>query len=178
MAATKSKSDVPPENQAPSSSKAAAKGSHRRGSSSVTDVYKPAELKDIIGEEGTLMVAKEISRLNWKLNTHPSHLDDWKSLKEIPITTPKVKLLDVYFPLGLHVTARAGSSSTVGVSVYDVLVAIHKQFKKKADDELEMPVLGNLEWGRSEDLSSKEHWPAVVLVAQKKEAPVTGKKKN
>jgi len=84
MAATKSKSDVPPENEAPSSSKAAAKGgSHRRASSSVTDVYKPAELsmpccfitstdedanqftEDIIGEEGTLRVAKEISRLNW-----------------------------------------------------------------------------------------------------------------
>jgi len=83
MAATKSKSDVPPENDAPSGSKAAAKGSHRRGSSSVTDVYKPAELsmpccfitlageeanqftEDIIGEEGTLRVAKEISRLNW-----------------------------------------------------------------------------------------------------------------
>jgi hypothetical protein len=41
-----------------------------------------------------------------------------------------------------------------------------------------MPVLGNLEWGRSEDLTEKEHWPAVVLVAQKKEAPVSGKKKN
>ena len=83
MAATKSKSDVPPENEAPSSSKAGAKGGHRRGSSSVTDVYKPAELsksccfitftdkdanqfiEDIIGEEGTLKVAKEISRLNW-----------------------------------------------------------------------------------------------------------------
>lgn len=51
--------------------------------------------------------------------------------------------------------------------------------RTKADDELEMPVLGNLEWGRSEDLRSKEHWPAVVLVAQKKEAPQSsGKKKN
>lgn len=130
------------------------------------------------------------------MNTHPSHLDDWKSLKEVPISNPKVKLLDIYFPLGLHVTARASASSAVGVSVYDVLVAIHKQFKKKvkpfsllslalhangifqADDELENPVLGNLEWGRSEDLTSKEHWPAVVLVSQKKEAPATGKKKG
>jgi len=144
----------------------------------VTDVYKPAELKDIVGEEGSLKVAKEISRLNWKMNTHPSNLDDWKSLKEVPISTPKVKLLDIYFPLGLLVTARASASSAVGVSVYDVLVAIHKQFKKKADDEFENPVLGNLEWGRSEDLTSKEHWPAVVLVSQKKEAPATGKKKN
>jgi len=151
---------------------------HRRGSSSVTDVYKPAELKELLGEEGELKLAKEVGRLNWKMNTHPSHLDDWKQLKQVPISSPKVKLLDIYFPMGLHVTARAGASSALGVSVYDVLAAIHKQFKKKADDELEMPVLGNLEWGRSEDLRSKEHWPAVVLVAQKKEAPQSGKKKN
>jgi len=79
----------------------------------------------------------------------------------------------------MHVTARAGVASQVGVSIYDVLHAIHKQFKKKADDELELPVLGNLEWGRSEDLRQKPHWPAVVLVAQKKEAPVShGKKKG
>jgi hypothetical protein len=78
-----------------------------------------------------LLVFLSILKLSRKLNSHPSHLDDWKSLKDIPATTPKVKLLDIYFPLGLHVTARAGASSTTGVSVYDVLVAIHKQFKKK-----------------------------------------------
>lgn len=33
--------------------------------------------------------------------------------------------------MGLHVTARAGAASALGVSVYDVLAAIHKQFKKK-----------------------------------------------
>ncbi|RPB17414.1 hypothetical protein P167DRAFT_479473 [Morchella conica CCBAS932] len=177
MASTESA--IPPaqtEAEMPTSPKA--KG-HRRGSSSVTDVYKPADLKELIGAEGELKLAKEISKLNWKINTHPSHLDDWKQLKQIPISSPKVKLLDVYFPMGLHVTARASAASALGVSVYDVLAAIHKQFKKKADDELEMPVLGNLEWGRSEDLTSKEHWPAVVLVAQKKEAPASsGKKKN
>lgn len=66
-----------------------------------------------------------------KINTHPSHLDDWKQLKQVPISSPKVKLLDIYFPMGLHVTARAGAASALGVSVYDVLAAIHKQFKKK-----------------------------------------------
>lgn len=33
--------------------------------------------------------------------------------------------------MGLHVTARASAASALGVSVYDVLAAIHKQFKKK-----------------------------------------------
>ncbi|KAL7267630.1 hypothetical protein RUND412_009774 [Rhizina undulata] len=169
-------SSSPPEHEPLSPTSPKAKG-HRRGSSSVTDVYKPDELANILGATGELKIAKEVSRLNWKMNTPASTIDDWKTLKDISVTNPKVKTLDIYFPMGGHVTARAGPGKPVGVSIYDVVVAIHKRFKKTADDEMELPVLANLEWGRSEDLASKEHYPAVVLVALKKEAPVTGKKK-
>lgn len=41
--ASKSKANVPPETESSADPKAA-KGNHRRGASTVTDVYKPAEL--------------------------------------------------------------------------------------------------------------------------------------
>lgn len=40
---------------------------------------------------------------------------------------PKVKKVDLHFPLGLEVTAR----NLKGVTIKDALDAIHKQFKKK-----------------------------------------------
>lgn len=53
----------------------------------------------------------------------------------------------------------------------DVLQAIHKQMKKRHmdEDEMENPVLKDLEWGRGEDLRNSEggDWPAVLLVSQK-----------
>lgn len=92
MASTESA--IPPaqtEAEMPTSPKA--KG-HRRGSSSVTDVYKPTELsmstskhlivsvvchetdtanqstEELIGAEGELKLAKEISKLNWYFSLH------------------------------------------------------------------------------------------------------------
>ncbi|KAI5820597.1 hypothetical protein BZA77DRAFT_301167 [Pyronema omphalodes] len=151
---------------------------HRRGSSSVTDILKPEELKAFLGEDKDLIVAKEVAKLNWKMNTSPATLEDAKAMKELPITTPKVRKLHIFFGTGIHVTARASPSSKTGVTVYDCLTAIHKLYKKKADDELELPVLADIEWGRGQDLkNASEEWPAVVLVTQKKEQAPTNKKK-
>ncbi|KAI5777572.1 hypothetical protein EDC01DRAFT_678378 [Geopyxis carbonaria] len=154
---------------------------HRRASSTVADVYKPDELRQYLGDDKDLKVTKEIAKLNWKMNTSPGSLDEANAMKSVPISDPKVKKLNVFFSTGLHVTARASSTTTgktLGVTVMDVLTAIHKQMKKKADDELELPVLANIEWGRGDDLKTVggEDWPAVVLVTQKKEVPITNKK--
>jgi Flp pilus assembly protein TadB len=47
-----------------------------------------------------------------------------------PLTEPKLKKIDLHFPLGLEVTAR----NLKGVTIKDALDAIHKQFKKKVRD--------------------------------------------
>jgi hypothetical protein len=44
-----------------------------------------------------------------------------------PLCTPKVKKIDLHFPLGLTCTAR----NLKGVTIKDALDAIYKQFKKK-----------------------------------------------
>lgn len=44
-----------------------------------------------------------------------------------PLTTPKIKKIDLHFRLGLTVTAR----NLKGVTIKDALDAIYKQFKKK-----------------------------------------------
>lgn len=65
------------------------------------------------------------------MNTSPAALDEAKAMKETPISNPKVRKLHVFFSTGIHVTVRAPSTAKVGVSVYDVLHAIHKMYKKK-----------------------------------------------
>jgi len=122
-------------------------------------------------KEGTeIQIAKETQKLNWKLNTSPATLDDKEALKKF-LTTPPVKKIDLHFPLGLEVTAR----NLKGVTIKDALDAIHKQFKKKADDELELPVLAGFEWDK------EESWTRLI-VHQKKEGAASGglskKKKN
>ena len=73
-----------------------------------------------------LLIAKETQKLNWKLNTSPSSVDDKDALKK-PLTAPPVKKIDLRFPTGLEVTAR----NLKGVTIKDALDAIHKQMKKK-----------------------------------------------
>jgi hypothetical protein len=65
-------------------------------------------------------------KLNWKINTSPSTLEDKEVLKK-HLTTPPVKRIDLHFPLGLEVTAR----NLKGVTIKDALDAIYKQFRKK-----------------------------------------------
>ncbi|KAF4305193.1 hypothetical protein SLS57_005833 [Botryosphaeria dothidea] len=116
---------------------------HRRKSSSATGVHNILDLE----KEGVeLKIAPETQKLNWKLNTSPATLEEWKDAMKKPLVTPLVKKIDLHFPLGLEVTAR----NLKGVTIKDALDAIYKQFKKKADDELDAPYLAGFEWDREE----------------------------
>ncbi|KAF2459006.1 hypothetical protein BDY21DRAFT_339506 [Lineolata rhizophorae] len=138
---------------------------HRRASSSATGV---ANIADLEKEGVEIKIAPETQKLNWKLNTSPSTLDEKDVLKK-PLCTPLVKKIDLHFPLGLEVTAR----NLKGVTIKDALDAIYKQFKKKADDELENPILAGFEW-------DKEECYTRFIVHQKKEgaAPMSKKAKK
>ncbi|MCJ1372331.1 hypothetical protein MMC20_003555 [Loxospora ochrophaea] len=94
-------------------------------------------------------------------------LDEKDVLKKL-LTTPPVKKIDLHFPLGLEVTAR----NLKGVTIKDALDAIHKQFKKKADDELELPILAGFEWDKDES------WTRLVVHQKKEGAPSGGGKKK
>ncbi|KAA6411014.1 MAG: hypothetical protein FRX48_05325 [Lasallia pustulata] len=138
---------------------------HRRASSSATGVYN---INDLEKEGKELFIAKETQKLNWKLNTSPSTVEDKDALKKL-LTTPPVKKIDLHFPLGLEVTAR----NLKGVTIKDALDAIHKQFKKKADDELDLPVLAGFEWDK------EESWTRLKVHQKKEGAPSSsGKKKK
>jgi len=116
--------------------------SHRRASSSVPGV---SNILDLEKEKTEIVIAKETQGLNWKLNTSPSTIEDKEVLKK-PLCLPLIKKIDLHFPLGLEVTAR----NLRGVTIKDALDAIHKQFKKKADDELDAPYLAGFEWDKEE----------------------------
>lgn len=100
------------------------------------------------------------------MNTSTSTVQDPSILKKM-LTEPPVKKIDLHFPLGLEVTAR----NLKGVTIKDALDAIHKQFKKKADDELEEPYLKGFEW------DPEESWTR-LKVHQQKEGVTVGKKKG
>ncbi|EFQ98952.1 hypothetical protein MGYG_01965 [Nannizzia gypsea CBS 118893] len=121
-------------------------------------------IKDLEEKGIELEIAIETQKLNWKLNTSPASLDDKDALKKF-LTTPPVKKIDLHFPLGLEVTAR----NLKGVTIKDALDAIYKQFKKKADDELDNPILAGFEWDK------EESWTRLI-VHQKKEASAPPKK--
>jgi len=134
----------------------------RRASSSVPGVFNINDLE----KEGTeLLIAKETQKLNWKINTSPMSLEDKETLKKM-LTEPPVKKIDLHFPLGLEVSAR----NLKGVTIKDALDAIYKQFRKKADDELEAPVLAGFEWDK------EESWTRLVVHCKKEGAPQPKKK--
>jgi len=140
------------------------KGAKRRASSSVPGVYNINDLE----KEGTeLEIAKETQKLNWRINKSPMALDDPEknALKKM-LTTPPVKKIDLHFPLGLEVTAR----NLRGVTIKDALDAIYKQYRKKADDELENPILAGFEWDK------EESWTRLVVHCKKEGAPQPKKK--
>ncbi|OAA57899.1 hypothetical protein SPI_06784 [Niveomyces insectorum RCEF 264] len=119
--------------------------------------------------EGTeLQIAKETQKTGWKINTSPTSIDDKDILKKY-LTTPPVKKIDLHFPLGLEVTAR----NLKGVTIKDAMDAIHKQFKKRADDELELPYLTGFEWDK------EESWTRLVVHLQRESSGGgQGKKKK
>jgi len=119
---------------------AAKKG--RRQSSMAADVYR---IEDLEKEKKEIKISIETQKLGWKLNKSPTTIDEPAVLK-LPLTEPKLKSIALHFPLGLEVTAR----NLKGVTIKDALDAIHKQFKKRADDEFEKPYLAGFEWDPEE----------------------------
>ncbi|KAK3332254.1 hypothetical protein B0T19DRAFT_398032 [Cercophora scortea] len=137
---------------------------HRRASSSAAGVMNINDLQEA-GIE--LQIAKETQKLGWKINTSPSTVEDKDYLKKL-LTTPPVKKIDLHFPLGLEVTAR----NLKGVTIKDALDAIHKQFKKRADDELELPYLAGFEWDK------EESWTRLIVHLKKDAGQQNVSKKN
>ncbi|KAF2405302.1 hypothetical protein EJ06DRAFT_552716 [Trichodelitschia bisporula] len=137
---------------------------HRRSSSSATNVHN---INDLEKEGVEIKISPETQQLNWKVNTSPGTIDDKEALKK-PLCNPMVKKIDLHFPLGLGVTAR----NLKGVTIKDALDAIHKQFKKKQDDELELPYLAGFEWDKDES------YTRFVVHLKKDGAPVSKKSKK
>jgi len=137
----------------------------RRASSLNPDVHNMVDLEK---EGKEIKIAAETQKLNWKMNTSPGTIEEKDILKK-PLCLPMVRKIDLHFPLGLEVTAR----NLKGVTIKDALDAIHKQFKKKADDELENPYLAGFEWDKDECYTR-------FVVHQKKtgEASAPSKKKK
>jgi len=136
---------------------------HRRTSSSAGGVWN---VNDLEKEGKELKIAPETQKLNWKMNTSPATLEEKDTMKKL-LTDPPVKKIDLHFPLGLEVTAR----NLKGVTIKDALDAIHKQFKKKADDELDNPILAGFEWDK------EESWTRLI-VHQKKEGQASSSSKK
>jgi len=150
-----------------SSPKDEKKVAHRRASSSASNV---ANINDLEKDKIELKIAPETQKLGWKINTSPSTVDEKDVLKKF-LTTPAVKKIDLHFPLGLEVTAR----NLKGVTIKDALDAIYKQYKKKADDELEDPYLRGFEWDK------EESWTRLIVHQTKTGNPnpsAGGKKKG
>ncbi|KAL1856057.1 hypothetical protein Plec18167_000320 [Paecilomyces lecythidis] len=139
------------------------KKTHRRVSSSAEGVRN---INDLEKEGIELEIPIETQKLGWRLNTPPSKLEDQDVLKKF-LVTPPVKKIDLVWPLGLHVTAR----NMKGVTIKDALDAIYKQFKKKADDELDKPVLAGFEWDK------EECWTRLIVHQKKEGAPPPTTKK-
>lgn len=137
------------------------KGHVRKSSTSHPDVRNIADLE---AEGIEIALAPETQRTGWKINTSPNSIEDKEFLK-IPLTTPPVKKIDLHFPLGLEVTAR----NMKGVTIKDAMDAIHKQFKKRADDELEMAYLKGFEWDK------EECWTRLIVHLQRQSSlPASG----
>jgi len=137
---------------------------HRRVSSSAAGVMN---INDLEKDGVELLIAKETQKLNWRINKSPSTLEEpEKSALKKMLTTPPVKKIDLHFPLGLEVTAR----NLKGVTIKDALDAIYKQYRKKADDELENPVLAGFEWDK------EESWTRLIVHCKKEGAPQPKKK--
>ncbi|EPS31842.1 hypothetical protein PDE_06800 [Penicillium oxalicum 114-2] len=118
------------------------KGHRRTSSAAEAGVWR---IEDLEEKKIEITLPIETQKTGWKLNTSPSSIED-KDILKMLLVNPPVKRIDLHFPLGLEVTAR----NSKGVTIKDALDAIHKQFKKKADDELDKPYLAGFEWDKDE----------------------------
>ncbi|RMZ79097.1 hypothetical protein DV738_g3438, partial [Chaetothyriales sp. CBS 135597] len=134
----------------------------RRTTSSAPGVMN---INDLERDKVAIKISPDTQQTGWKINTSPSTVQDPSVLKKY-LTEPPVKKIDLHFPLGLEVTAR----NLKGVTIKDALDAIHKQFKKKADDELDQPYLKGFEW------DPEESWTRLKVHQQKEGVPTGGKK--
>ncbi|KAJ5936962.1 hypothetical protein N7466_003412 [Penicillium verhagenii] len=128
--------------QAPTETEVKKEKKSRRLSHQAEDVWN---IKDLEEQKIEITLPIETQKTGWRLNTSPNTVED-KEILSLKLTNPPVKKIDLHFPLGLEVTAR----NLKGVTIKDALEAIHKQFKKKADDELEKPFLAGFEWDKDE----------------------------
>ncbi|KAA8652231.1 hypothetical protein EYZ11_002286 [Aspergillus tanneri] len=138
--------------------------SDRRTSSSTEEVWN---IKDLEAQKIDITLPIETQKTGWKLNTSPSTIED-KDILKLKLVNPPVKKIDLHFPLGLEVTAR----NLKGVTIKDALDAIHKQFKKKADDELDQPYLAGFEWDKD------ECWTRLIVHQTKQGPPQQSSKKS
>lgn len=141
--------DVPAEEHAEDAAKVEGKKTRRASSSAgKAQVFKGEELGELLlpsavfpssslicssrlttttaATRTPVTVAKELSRLNWKMNTPLSTIEGENI--NIPLTNPPLKAVKIYFSTGINVTARNLSN---GVTIKDALKAIHKMFHKK-----------------------------------------------
>jgi len=100
-------------------------------------------INDLEAQGIELQIAPATQTTGWKINTSSSTVEEKDILKHL-LTTPPVKKIDLEFSLGLQVTAR----NLKGVTIKDALDAIHKQYKKRADDEMDEPYLKGFEWDK------------------------------
>ncbi|KAI2615811.1 hypothetical protein GGS26DRAFT_579021 [Hypomontagnella submonticulosa] len=114
------------------------KASHRRQSSSAAGV---SSMKDMWETRTKLQVAPETQKTGWKINTSPSTVEEKDILKK-PLVTPMVRSINLITSTNIVLTAR----NRHGVTIKDALDAIHKNYKKRADDELDRPYLVGFEW--------------------------------
>lgn len=102
-------------------------------------------INDLKAQGIELKIDPNTQTTGWKINTSSSAVEDREILKKL-LTNPPVKKIDLEFSLGSHVTAR----NLKGVTIKDALDAIHKQYKKRADDEMDEPYLKGFEWDKEE----------------------------
>jgi hypothetical protein len=147
------------------------KGNRRASSAAAPGVWN---VNDLEAEGQELELAIETQKTGWKINKSSATVED-PSILKLHLTKPPVKRIDLHFPLGMEVTAR----NLKGVTIKDALDAIHKAYKKRADDELENPYLAGFEWDK------EESWTRLVVHLQKQPATSGGfgggskkKKKN
>ncbi|KAJ5086359.1 hypothetical protein NUU61_007666 [Penicillium alfredii] len=133
----------------PASTEKEVKRTHKRTSSKSEEVWN---IKDLEEQKIELVLPIETQKTGWKLNTSPSTIEDRDILK-LHLIKPPVKKIDLHFPLG------PGD-------------AIYKQFKKKADDELDKPYLAGFEWDK------EECWTRLIVHQKKKNTAQQPSKKS
>ncbi|CAI7644581.1 unnamed protein product [Penicillium bialowiezense] len=138
----------------------------KRNSSTAEGVWS---MEDLAAEKQKIEITLpiETQKTGWKLNTSPNTIED-KDILKMLLINPPVKKINLHFPLGLEVTAR----NSKGVTIKDALDVIYKQFKKKADDELDNPYLAGFEWDKD------ECWTRLVVHQTKQGAPAPPSKKS